>query len=78
VITDVVALLCRGVFFRAPFKKLQFERLTADQSLKRGNARFIFLDQICSASVVAQRAGSYFSIQMRIRLRERSWRWTSP
>src|SRR6516162_2805987 len=75
--TDVVALLGRGVLLEAPLKN---SISSACRPTMRSRAA-IFASYSCKRSAArmssSKAPASYFATQMRIRLRDRSWRFAS-
>ena len=55
--TDVIAFLDRGAFFRAPFRNSSSKRLLADEPLERGDPGFVLLEQIRRGSILIEVAG---------------------
>ena len=53
--TDVLALLGRGAFFRAPFRNSIFEGLPTDHTLQRRDLCLIVLKQISRLGVIIER-----------------------
>src|SRR5215831_9260811 len=76
-VTDVVALLGRGVLLEAPLKN---SISSACRPTMRSRAA-IFASYSCKRSAArmssSKAPASYFATQMRIRLRDRSWRFAS-
>jgi hypothetical protein len=57
--------------------KFNPERLTAHPAFQGGDLRLVFLQDIGCPDVVLESVGSHSATQMRIRLRDRSWRFVS-
>jgi hypothetical protein len=57
--------------------KFNPERLTAHPAFQGGDLRLVFLQDIGCPDVVLEGVGSHSATQMRIRLRDRSWRFVS-
>jgi hypothetical protein len=57
VITDVLALLGRGAFLKAPLKKLELKRLPPHHAFQGGDLGFVLLQQIGGSGLVVESTG---------------------
>ena len=78
VMTDVVPLLGRGAFLRAPFRNSSSRAcLPTSRSSAAIRASYSWIRSAACASS-SKAPSSYLRTQMRIRLRETSWRFARP